>query len=184
MIETIYINETTRLIVEHDLDAQNPREDFDCFNTGVVTADNYSRFNKVPEVHPDPTGSITEAHSRLSTDLVIRWARTFHGLTLVWDWQYRAYWFVSPEGLAETGCISLDEETDLKIIALDMETYRRWADGEVYGVILEKSAVWKKEGHDDEQVLWESEESIWGCYLDDDYTARDVAAESWNEVTQ
>ena len=51
----------------------------------------------------------------------------------------------------------------------ETETYEAWRNGEVYVVFLEGKCECCGE--------WRIEDSLGGCYLDDDYTARDVARE-------
>ena len=59
----------------------------------------------------------------------------------------------------------------------------QWRAGEVYGVIVERKVDWIRVGAGDGEKLpdtmttWEEVDSIWGCYLDDTYTARVVANE-------
>lgn len=54
------------------------------------------------------------------------------------------------------------------------------------GVVLERRYKWVKTNLDnaeyEERYEWEEEESIWGCYLDDTYTAQVVAQEYWGVV--
>lgn len=52
----------------------------------------------------------------------------------------------------------------------------------VYGVTVQKAVKWAQHGPDDmptgvERVEWEEVDAIWGCFLDDKYTALDVARE-------
>ena len=94
--------------------------------------------------------------------------------------------------------IQIDENTRLRVefdpdaespvmwdksITRDDEAYIRWVQGEVYGVIVERR--WKatrvQVGNPDvaavEEFVWEDDDSIWSCYLDDAYTAEVVAEE-------
>lgn len=63
-------------------------------------------------------------------------------------------------------------------------TWQQWADGQVYGVILERRVTWGRLDDNGEMIFltephtmhtWEEAESLWGCYLDETYTARAVA---------
>ena len=60
---------------------------------------------------------------------------------------------------------------------------QRWESGEVYGVILERRVEWKPvdeaQASRGIKTTWEEDESLWGCYLDEKYTARVVANEHW-----
>ena len=68
-------------------------------------------------------------------------------------------------------------------IADDDYAVEQWRAGEVYGVIVERKVDWTRMGAGDGEKLpdtmttWEEIDSIWGCYLDDTYTARVVANE-------
>ena len=79
--------------------------------------------------------------------------------------------------------IDVKDETGPWYIDRQAEIYERWLAGDVYGVILEQKVRYVC-ALEDNTILWEDEiESwdtvpdcaIWGCYLDSDYTALDVA---------
>lgn len=209
MTETIDIIEGSRLRVEPDDSPSCPRGDY--MTTGFVKIQGRGEHGRldVPAVHSDPTGRIAEAYDEFNnhgftphTDilyrrrneaelLVVRWARAIHGMHIEYDAVHGGYWFAdpvemtanwpelvpgSPEYMAKEG----------EVIAQERETYRQWADGEVYGVILERSHELYRLDEEgvpfDEPSLtdWQSVEgdsSIWGCYLDDKYTAETVALE-------
>jgi hypothetical protein len=145
-------------------------------------------------VAPDGTkgGWIVEKISRTPVeDRVIRWARIFRGVHVEYDSEHGGYWFVDPQQVQENwpGSDYPDgkskAEWEAAIIKGERETYRQWAEGEVYGVILERLVTWARMLDDgtadrlDTRDEWEEVESVWGCYLDDTYTAQDVANESW-----
>lgn len=214
-IETIELTETARLRIVSDLDPTNPRKDWDML-TGFVKIDGRgdSRLIDVEPVHDEPI-PIAEAQSRIERESdVERWARIFHGLHIEYDSEHGGYWFVDPsafhqnfpavpgggkvarirparvDGIFQANVYETYEQDALEcqaeVIEAERETYRQWADGEVYGVILERLALWAKLSDDGSSVLqgdgtvreeWEEVESLWGCYLDDDYTAQVVAAE-------
>lgn len=67
--------------------------------------------------------------------------------------------------------LEIGEDTGL------FETYAQWLRGDVYGVIHRKRVVWTTEDRDDTLETWEEENALWGCYLDEDYTAIEVAKE-------
>lgn len=202
-IETIQLGPNHRLRVEQDDSPQCPRGDWSML-TGVVNIDGYGNGNyvDVPEVH-QPHIPIAEAHDRLyglgscmlvrsyvsRETSVLRWARIFHGVALQYDATYGAYWFCNSEG--EDGFN--ENWPDLvpgtpehfakqnEVIDQERETYRQWAEGEVYGVIHEKLETWVKADDPDEtRDDWEEVDALWGCYLDDDYTALVVAKEHFD----
>lgn len=78
------------------------------------------------------------------------------------------------------------DEVEREIIAQEQETYRMWAESEVSGVILEHLTEWVLLAQNDEPVhpprrrhQWEEVESTWGCYLNDNWTAQQVALDSF-----
>jgi len=145
--------------------------------------------------------------------LVVRWARAFYGLHLEYDHEHGGFWFVDPKqfvanfpegtspGLVkrfrqkEGAPINTYEnyeqdalECQAQVIENERETYEKWADGEVYGVVLERTATWVKLGEHGEATEemrddWEHVDSLWGCYLDDEYTAQAVALENFPLTT-
>jgi hypothetical protein len=195
-VETIDLTETSRLRVEVDDSPENPRKDWD-MATGFVKIEGRgdSRVIDVEPVHDSPI-PIVDAHERLATyrtqprfsaneDLVERWARIFHGMHIEYDSEHGGYWFVSPTFQEENQPFELKDHDTLawqaEVIKGDRETYRQWADAEVYGVILERLETWAKIPKKGLQLIaetreeWEEVDSLWGCYLDDDYTAQVVA---------
>jgi hypothetical protein len=213
-IEVIDLTDTARLRVEYDTDQNNPRTEWD-MATGFVKIEGRGdwRLSDVPAVHDDPTRSgIAWAHDQLvpgfgrrstdrfSEETVERWARIFHDLHIEYDSEHGGYWFVDPTWLEQNspetggGMTALDDQA--KIIESERETYRQWAEGEVYGVILERRQSFIKqrvtrtdEGFEvdpeDPELFdeWEQIDAIWGCYLDDTYTAQVVADEHF-ELTE
>lgn len=59
----------------------------------------------------------------------------------------------------------------------------RWQDGEVYVVVLQRRETYT---HESGRTLtvWEDIDALGGCYLDDDYTAQDVAAEHFSDFPE
>ena len=146
----------------------------------------------------DAALSRTEAET-----LTERWARIFHGLHIEYDSEHGGYWFVAGANAATAAtpvdtysrALFYDNWPDLKIgtpehlakqaevIAGEQETYRQWAEGEVFGVILERKRHFTKiydDGSGAEGDEWDEVDSIWGCYLDRNYTAIDVALEHFD----
>jgi len=60
-------------------------------------------------------------------------------------------------------------------ITTDSDEYKRWAAGDVYEVIVERSVTYTHERY--ELTVWEEVESLGSCYLDPDYTGLTVAHE-------
>lgn len=182
--EIIDLTESSRIVVRYDTDAECPRNDWD-MQTGFVKIHGRgdSRLMDVPAVHDDPTGLIEEAHDRFydddgmsrgkAEDLTERWARCFHGLHIEYDAEHGGYWFVHMDN-----DFSADLTGQAEIIKSERETYRQWAEGDVYGVALERRRPFVKKYADGDEVEgeeWDEVESVWGCYLDRDYTPEVVA---------
>lgn len=201
MSEIIELTDTARLVVEYDDSPECPRGDWHML-TGFVKIPGRgdSRLSDVPAVHDDP--GIGWAHENFpNEELVERFFRIFHGLHVEYDAEHGGYWFVAGADAAAyatpvdtySRALFRDNWPDLEpgspeslakqaeVIRQEQETYRQWADGEVYGVILERAAPWEKtfvnSGDTVEGVDWVEHTSIWGSYLDDDYTAQVVADE-------
>lgn len=207
MSEIIQLTDTARLVVEYDQDAENPRADWDML-TGFVKIEGRgdSRLSDVPAVHDDPI-AIRDAHERIHRSVacsptcpwggrhrvhvdeedVIRWARIFHDMHLEYDSEHGGYWFVDPDGFREGGWTDGDPlQQQADVIKAERESYRQWADGEVYGVVLERLETWAKlgpggtVGDGTQRDEWEQVDALWGCYLDDEYTAQAVADQNFN----
>lgn len=67
-------------------------------------------------------------------------------------------------------------------ITTDSDEYKRWAAGDVYGVVMERSVTYTHERS--ELTIWEEVASLWSCYLDPDYTGITVAQEIAPEVVE
>lgn len=121
-VETIEVTDTSRILVEYEQDAQNPRKDWDMMTGFVkINGEGDSSIIDVEPVHEDPTGRIVEADERFDEAAfvrvespanrwgsayrqrfdphvaVARWARAFYGLLVEYDSEHGGYWFVNPE---------------------------------------------------------------------------------------
>lgn len=196
-IETIQLTDTWRLKVVQDYDGQNQRTNDDYMLTGALTIN--SRWRNTIDVEPihEFPGPLHGAHIVLQDEqVVIRWAKIFYGIHL--DFTDGTYWWVDRGKLEQNWSgDELDQVlagsyfytdhlgakhaiSEASIIKDEQEDYRRWCDGEVYGVKLERRIDLYE--LDDKGVatdreafpFWEEVESLWGCYLNDDYTAKEV----------
>jgi hypothetical protein len=216
MSETIQLTETSRLRVVVDEGAHNPRDDYQMTGFVKIPGRGDSRLIDVLAVHDDTIGiaeahdrvpgSVSTTQYRTEEpragvpyrypidpdENVCRWARIFHDMHVEYDSEHGGYWFVDPQQMRENwpgpdypeGRSKVEQEAE--VIRQEQEVYRQWADGEVYGVILERAVTWAKlnaDGQLDEAAEYETREewehvaSLWGCYLDDDYTPQVVAVE-------
>lgn len=111
------------------------------------------------------------------------------------DWVGEFIWYVEADAVAasiKAGELSPAWSWDGDAyIQGYLDEYQAWANGEVYGVTLERRQAFMKQrvertetGFDVDLTVepelfdeWEVVESIWSCYLNQDYTARQVALE-------
>lgn len=184
VLETIEVDEDTRILVVPDHSPECPRGDWYMVTGFADMGSGNWRRADVPPVHDEPV-RIYMAHMYLNPAQVVRWAYIFHGLHIEYDSEHGGYWFVDPDEFANNfPDLVLGSPEHLarqaEVIAEERETYRQWADGEVYGIILEKRATWVRlDDPEDMRDAWEETDAIWGCYLDDTYTALDVAKDQF-----
>lgn len=147
--------------------------------------------------------------------LVQRYARIFYGTHVEYDHEHGGYWFCNaPEFEAnfpaagegkvkrfhqKKGSLLYEFERYLQdklecereVIAQERETYRQWAEGGVYSVVMERPRYMTRATYNaeegvfevadpltknDMEIDWEeTTESLWGVYLSDDYTPAHVA---------
>lgn len=207
--DTIEINEDWRILVEYDTDAQCPRGDWATLTGFIRTDEVHNGLIDVPAVHsPEaPIAWANERYpwwsrSYTQAGFVARWAKVFYGLAAVYDDEHGGYWFCNlssgDEGFPWNWpdlVIGTPEHyaKQLEVIEQDRATYGTWAAGEVYGVILEQRKHYAKyeveltkEGFEVSTAEaprvtheWLPKDSLWSCYLDDEYTAERVVLEQF-----
>lgn len=172
-----------RLVIQEDSESFNPRLERDCNLTNVIT------LRDQDYIDVDETGGpLQDAWDHFSynrTDgeavkLFTRYAR-YRGVTVIEDRPHNgawALWYVMPGKLAETTW------TAEKVIESEQAEYRRWAEGEVYGHIVEKDVTRIPRDAEDrndpeldgETREWEEVDSCWG------YIGREYAEEAAREA--
>lgn len=183
--DIIQINEDTRIVVKYDQDAEDPRN----WDPGVSvhpirTNARYHRIDAGTNSHEHQLDEIIEHVPEMQRDDAL--ARHFERAKLPFrivsmmsgrDWIGDYVWYAEPETVAENMELA-PLWNGLDLVDGCIEQYRAYLDGEVYGVILEKRVTWQRADDPDvTQETWEHEDSVWGCYLDGDYTALTVAAD-------
>lgn len=194
-----------RIVTFRDEDAQCPRDGDWYMMTGALTVLDYDHRLHVPAVYPWDQLHSAWAHlgqymrrdsdrnmgsSPHDPDTVIRWARIFYERTLVFDG--RTFWWTEPAQMAANWPRLVQGsheyvENEREVIKQEQETYRRWVDGEVYGVGIRELARYVRDlgqGVDVKDFVesWvepDDELTLWGCYLDDNYNAATVALQSF-----
>ncbi|OII68301.1 hypothetical protein [Streptomyces sp. CC77] len=152
-----------RVRLVHDECATNPREDFDHL-AHVITIDTHLGY--YAPVDKDG-GPLAEAWDRVSwnrwqgVEIFTRWARIFHNAIVI-------------ESRPERGPVSLwyllrEDAEDLGMLPeayLDAERaeYEAWAEGDVYGYIVEEAVDWLRADADEAMTTWEEVDSCWGHY--------------------
>lgn len=164
-----------RLEIQQDSGSYNPRTE----------QDNVAHVVTVPtpgyiDVDKDG-GPLADGWARLDgwskgerVELFTRWARVYHDAVIVLDQPCRrgrthegttALWYMLPEDIERE---QIDRERAQKVIEGEIEEYRLWAAGEVYGWIIEKGVTWVRKGDaettdgPDEMDTWEHVASCWG----------------------
>lgn len=162
-----------RVEVQQDSESSNPRTEQDNL-TNVITPTQQRYIDVDKDGGPLQYGWDYFSTRADSEKLFIRWARMVHGITVVEDRPHDgawSFWYITPEKLAET---TWPAE---KAIEAEIREYRMWAEGEVYGFIIEKSTHWVSEDHGGAEMdTWEHEDSCWG------YIGRENVEDAAREV--
>lgn len=173
-----------RLVVQQDSQECNPRTNDECNLANVITLKG-QRYIDIDE----DGGPLAEGWARIedvymhreAVALFTRWARIFHGATVVEDRPYdgaHALWYVMPDKLAET---TVPAE---RVIEVEREQYRMWAEGDVHGYVIEKNVTRVPKNAEDredpevaaETAEWEHVDSCWG------HIGREYAEEAAREA--
>jgi hypothetical protein len=157
-----------RVRLEQDSDPVNPREDYDHVTYVVTVPDSHY----VDVAGPGPLSDRWDhiKHRSDAVDLFTRWARISHSAVVEHHTPNNgpvSVWYMLPEGIAEV-------TNPLEYLRGDVQEYQNWADGEVYGYIIEKSVEWERaDGEDETRTTWEEVEdgSCWGL-IGFDYAAQ------------
>lgn len=146
-----------RLVI--DQEPVNPRRDYDHL-THVITPKGQRYIDVDESGGPLQDGWDHYADRDDAAELFIRWARTFCGATVV---EHRSHdgawslWYMTPEQKKEIG--TSPEE----FIRGEIQEYQRWAEGDVWGYVIEEAATWQRTETtaDETMVTWEEVESSW-----------------------
>jgi hypothetical protein len=187
MSETIATTDDQRyrLRLVQDTDAVNPRTDFDHL-AHVITPKGQNYIDV--DADGGPLQEVWNHYSANHDDddavlLLTRYAHLHHGVRIIEDRPHDgawSLWYVMPGKAAESTA------TPEAIIESEITEYRTWAEGEVYGYVIDKAVTWvPKEGHgpeDDEDIpaereTWEEVDSCWG-FIGYDY-AKQAAKEAF-----
>lgn len=177
--DIIEINEYYRLRIELDTDSPNPLEHWGVCE--ILTIDNYRMWMGWENLEDPIAYAAREFHLPVRSgkwteeerDRAIRGYMHMAGDTrefAVYEW--RGY----SKGDWATVLVLWDPETG----ANQSEEWGAWLRGDVYGVIEEIRKVYvNPDDPNDVFEDWEDGDSLWGCYLDEGYTAETVAKENF-----
>lgn len=147
-----------RLVV--DTNPVNPRKDRE--NLAHVITPTQSRYLPVDE----DGGPLQHGwdHFSMRPDseaLFTRWARIYHGAAVV---EHRpaqgawSLWYLTADDVADAGIP--DPEA---CIREEIAEYQAWADGEVFGYVIEKAVQWgRRDGQEGSMTTWDHVDSLWG----------------------
>lgn len=101
-------------------------------------------------------------HTMNPVDAFERYVRIFHGATSVESYNVgnrREYAYVTFDTAEWRERVGAPEESkDL------LTEVRAWADGDVWGVVVEKRVTWSTDEELDDMDTWEEVEAVWGYY--------------------
>ena len=168
-VETIEIDEDNRLVVYYDEDSEDPREWVCDVNVNEM---NYQYGYEVRNDEYDPAVSMfNEIYDRTAdTDKALRAMQLWMKL----EEDERAAKLVDVRVGRDVYNYLVTGETTEQIDGF-MEDFSTWMNGEVYIVVHQKREQWTNADETAEMDTWEPVDSLGGCYLDDNYTALDVA---------
>lgn len=168
-----------RLKLIQDIDSENPLT-WSGDNYAVVSLERWGRLAV--------EGSLADTVTRTALEKSLNYAENdddFYSAA-VKHFQRRGYLAIEREwrGYCQGDykryilAIDVKDETGPGYIDGMAETYEQWLSGDVYGVILQRLTTWTSE-HGDVTETWDDvpDCALWGCYLNKDYTALDVARE-------
>lgn len=104
--------------------------------------------------------------SHRRSEVIDRWLRIFHDVRAVTQVSLRAGdYLVLLTEVARKYYGTPDDHLQ-ECVDGDAEAFRQWAEGEVYGYVIEERASWRRVGGDpgDTMDTWEIVDSLWGLY--------------------
>lgn len=174
--EVIETTETMRLVIHQDTDPANPREDYDHCSHMFEIID---RDGSGPYAHVWAEYRRRGAHHALhagSLGLFARYVSMAGGHVHVLERPRdcsSVVFYVTRETIESE---QLDPAAYLKGEAAE---YEAWADGDVYGYVIEEKVTWTRMDSGETMTTWEHVDSCWGFYGYE--YAKETAREQWAE---
>ncbi|RKR88298.1 hypothetical protein BDK92_2609 [Micromonospora pisi] len=161
-----------RVLLEQEDSPVNPREEWN--NLAHVVTVPSARYIDVDEDGgplADAWATLNYRHFCSEAEVIFtRYARIFHGATVLVDAPIdgaRSVWYLMPEDIERQGITN-----PVACLKGERDTYRQWAEGDVYGWVVEESVIWVRvvdagDAKPDKLVTrktWEVVDASWGIY--------------------
>jgi hypothetical protein len=160
-----------RLVLQLDEDPQNPRDEYDHLDH-MISVDECKGSGPLGYAWQYYRGRCYRGRDAVA--LFTRYAAWAGAPTLVWSppRDVDRIFYLPRESVSEVG----DQQTYLSAQA---EEYAAWADGDVWGYVIERRVTWHHADHesDDTMETWEHVDSCWGFY--GRAYAEEAAHEAW-----
>ncbi|GAB3830111.1 hypothetical protein [Kribbella italica] len=114
-------------------------------------------------------------------DVIDRWLKIFHGVRAVSQVDTRDATYLVLLTEDARWYYGTPEDRVQECADGDAETFMQWAEGDIYGYVVEERATWRREGGDEETMeTWEEVDSLWDLY-GHDYASTEAreALTSW-----
>jgi hypothetical protein len=152
-----------------DEDAEEP---YNCGQSPLIRISHRSGYPHAEHVMADerPTGHdkrIEYAFTRwYSGDeaTLRKYLRAFHGMTRWEEYRSQDYTYVTYDTAEWRAYTGFSADSPMPDNAVNLDEYRAWCEGDVYGWIVEKQVNWTDDDADNHTQTWEEEASRWGYY--------------------
>jgi hypothetical protein len=184
-IETYEVSPTERIVVSYDEDASSecPRDWQE--NISVHRINQNTRYH-APSPGTDSHGDQLEeifqnvgvesyrSGYQLSDEITAAVVKHFEraGLPFIIaehnadrDWVGTFIWYLEPKEVEANRALSPDWDP-MPLLDGCIETYRQWANGEVYNLDYQKLHTWTDDADGTKRSTWETEDSLGGNYFD------------------
>ena len=172
-----------RLVPDEDAGSWNPRTEWDHLESVVTVPD-----GRYADIDKDggPLDSewrylVNRYQGREAIEIFTRYATIYHGAVCLEEFTGRsgpnAVWYLTREQYSGP-----DGTPDpLAYLKAQAEEYAAWAEGDVWGYIIEREVTWTREDDPTQHTTtWETEESCWGFI---GYShAEQAAREAWAHI--